>query len=747
MLPAILLVFVATFAAYWPAVGAGYVWNDPDYVTKPALRSLAGLGQIWFQVGATEQYYPVLHSVFWVEHRLWGDAASGYHIANILLHATSACLLALVLRRLSITGAWLAAFIFALHPVCVESVAWISEQKNTLSTVFYLMSALTYLRWRGGGMDTAEATARRRPYWLATAFFTLAILSKSMAATLPAALLVVLWWKRGRISWRGDVVPLLPWFVLAAAGGLFTGWVERKFIGAEGSDFSYSILERTLIAGRSVVFYLGKLVWPRDLIFIYPRWRIDSGVWWQHGFPLGVLAFTALLWSLRGRSRAPLAAWLLFVGSLFPILGFLNVYAFVFSFVADHWQYLASLGVFSAVAAGLTLAWGRVAGRSRAGAWTAAAVLLIPLGILTWAECRSYHDAELFYRTILARNPACWMAHNNLGMILENSSRRDEALVHFEEAVRLRPDYIEGNNNLGACLSRRGRVSEAIPHYRKAIRLFPRYVVAHTNLGAALAESGKLDEAIAEYNLAKGISPRDPEVRNNLAVDLLHAGRADEARTLLKELLQIQPDYVEGWFNLGVVSDALGNQSDSIRAYGEAIRLNPGHADARNNLGNVLLHEGRIEEAMAQYRKIIEIKPDYGNAYDNLGHALAKAGRTDEAMEQFRTAKRLNPNAASGFLDSGTLLAKQGKLDEALGDLEHATRLDPRNAEAHNNYGGVLYMAGRREEAGPQFREAIRLKPGYTDAHKNLGVLLEAQGRKAEARAEFEIVQRLQSPK
>jgi len=354
--------FGATIIAYFPALHGGFIWDDDGHVTKPALRSLHGLWRIWTELGATQQYYPVLHSAFWLEHRLWGDAPFGYHLLNVLLHATAACLFGLVVERLvpkpldrnasrssslGTSCSTFAAFLFALHPVCVESVAWISEQKNTLSTVFYLLSALAYLRF--------DQNRKPRTYLLALGLFLLALLSKSVTATLPAALLVIFWWRRGSLSWKRDVVPLLPWFAIGAAVGLLTAWVERTFIiGAQGYAFDLSFLERCLLAGRVIWFYLGKLLWPANLIFIYPRWQVSAAVPWQYLFPIAAIAATAALWLIRRRTRGPLAGWLFFVGSLFPALGFFNAYPFIFSYVADHFQYLASLGIIATVAGGIS---------------------------------------------------------------------------------------------------------------------------------------------------------------------------------------------------------------------------------------------------------------------------------------------------------------------------------------------------------------------------------------------------------
>ena len=260
-----LLLVVITVLAYQPVWHGGFIWDDDAHVTSPQLRSLDGLARIWIQLSATQQYYPLVHSAFWLEHRLWGNSPLGYHLVNILLHAFAALLLARLLQRLKIPGAWLAAAIFALHPVQVESVAWVSELKNTLSGTFYLGAALAYLRF--------DQSRRRGDHALALGLFLLGLMSKTVIATLPAALLVVCWWQRGRLSWRRDALPLVPFFVTGVAAGLFTAWVERHFGGAQGSEYDFSIVERFLIAGRAIWFYLGKLCWPVNLVFMYPRWR------------------------------------------------------------------------------------------------------------------------------------------------------------------------------------------------------------------------------------------------------------------------------------------------------------------------------------------------------------------------------------------------------------------------------------------------------------------------------------------
>src|SRR5664280_1991610 len=472
-------------ACYWPALRGGLVWDDEAHVTRPDLRSCAGLGRIWFDMRATQQYYPVLHSAFWIEHRLWGDATLGYHLVNVLWHAAACCLLAVVLRRLwepeqaasPGTGRaipagteWLAALIFAVHPVCVESVAWISEQKNTLSLVFYLLAALAYLDFDSG--------RRRGSYVLALAFFLLALGTKTVTATLPAAILVVLWWRNGTLSWRRDVRPLIPWFLMAVVAGLFTAWVERAFVGAEGARFDLSAGQRLLLAGRVIWFYLGKLVWPADLMFIYPRWDVPVAAAGWYGCLGGALAVTAALWLIRRRTRGPLAGWLFFTGSLFPGLGFFNVYPFLFSYVADHFQYLAGLGIIATVAAGVSVVLAGSPPRIRAGGRALCALLVVTLAILANRQSRMYRDGETLYRVTLARNPDCWMAHNNLASVLATFPGREaEAIAHYEQALRIKPEYAEIHYNLGIQLARLpGHESEALAQYREALRLKPEYV-------------------------------------------------------------------------------------------------------------------------------------------------------------------------------------------------------------------------------------------------------------------------------
>lgn len=558
------------FLTYGPAISAEFIWNDSDYVTAPHLRSLAGLGRIWFEVGATEQYYPLLHSSFWLQHRLWGDAPTGYHVLNILLHATAACFLVAVLRRLAIPGAWLAGFVFALHPVYVESVAWISEQKNTLSLVFYLAAALCYLRFDG--------ERRRSIYLVGTAMFVLALLSKSVTATLPASLLLVVWWQRGRIEWKRDVVPLLPWFVMGAAMGLFSAWVERTYIGAQGSEFNLSGLQRTLLAGRIAWFYVGKLFWPADLIFIYPRWTIDPTEIGQWLFTLGVVAALVVLWWIRGRWRAPLAAVLFFGGSLFPTLGFFNVYAFIYSYVADHWQYLPSMGLVVLSVAGLTR-W--LAAKPAWWQWGVRGSLLGTLAILSFHQSRMYADMRTFYATTIAKNPACWMAHNNLGNLLRDRGELDAAREQLEAALRVRPDLHKVHYNLGNVLWDLRRPVAATQSYARALEVKPDYADAHNHLGRALMQQGRRHEALPHLREALRLEPDYHDARNNLGAALRDTGQWEEAVVELQRVIRAQPQMAAAHLNLAFTFSLLGRNAEATEHYQIARRFNPAIPELR----------------------------------------------------------------------------------------------------------------------------------------------------------------------
>ncbi len=644
-----LILLGLTLLAYLPAIGAGYIWDDDDYITgNEALRTPGGLARIWTDLEATPQYYPLVHTTYWIEYRLWQLRPAGYHLVNILLHALAAALAWRVLRRIGIAAgvSWMAAAVFALHPVHVESVAWVTERKNTLSGVFYMASLLAYLRYLGWDSDGADARdqnarmlddgraprIRRILYGISLAMFTAALLSKTVTATLPAAILILIWNRRGRIS-AADVKSLLPFFLVGAGFGLMTAWFERSRIGATGPDWDFSFIERCLIASRALWFYAAKLLCPFGLTFIYPRWEIDAGQALQYVFPLLALALPTVLWSLRSRiGRGPLAAAIFFAATLGPALGFLNVYPMLFSFVADHFQYLASLGVIVALTC--------------SGAWAVRAVatkfeiqtnsanravgtsVLLALGILTFSQARTYHDADTLWRETLRRNPGAWMAHNNLGDLQFDQGRFEASAESFKEVIRLKPDYTRAHENLGVAYSKLGRSAEAYSAFGRAAQLEPTRAAIHNSLGIEAGRLGRLEDSVRHFRDGAKADPDLLAARENLGMALLGLGRIDQAEEVFADLRERAPDSAIAWQGLGRVHYRRGRFKDAEVSLREATRLDPNDPEHRNDLALTLLALGRRGEAVALLQAVLDEHPNHGSAIRNLQRAKQGAQAT-----------------------------------------------------------------------------------------------------------------------
>ena len=569
-----LILAVITILAYQPAWHGGLVWDDQANITTPELRSLDGLRRIWFVPRTTQQYYPLLYSSYWLQQRLWGDSPTSYHLVNLLLHIGCAVLVLKILRFLRIPGAELATIIFALHPVNVETVAWIAERKNTLSGLLGLAATLWYLKF--------DENRSRGSYALALGLFLLGLLSKTAIVTLPLVWLVIFWWKRGAFAWRRDVVPVAPFLFLSAAAGLMTSWVEHGNIAYRTRILDLTLVDRCLIAGRAFWFQLSKLLCPSDLMFVYPRWEINGAAWWQYLFPLAVLGLLGILWSLRRWSRAPLAGVLVYIFLLLPSLGFLNIYFFIYSFVADHWQYLACLGIITPCASGIVWFTGRLKSWQELLEPAITLVLAGVLFVLTWQQSRMYSDIETLYGTTIAHNPTCWMAQVNLGNILYKANRIPEAMDLFKQASQIKPAV--AHYSLGNALIDTGRTSEAIDQYEQALRIDRDYAEAHNNLGSAQFLTGRASEAMDHY----------------------------------KQALRIDPDYAKAHNNMGNALVQMGRASEAMDHYKQALRMTPGSADAHNNLGAALGQMGRISEAIEQLQTALRIDPNYIEARNNL---------------------------------------------------------------------------------------------------------------------------------
>lgn len=691
-----LLLLAATSLAYLPALNGEPLWDDNMHMTPPELRSMDGLVSIWTHTRETMQYFPLAHTVFWLEGKLWGDATLAYHLLSLLLHVLSALILVQVIRKLQLPGPWLAAAIFALHPIMVESVAWISELKNTLSGVFFLAAALTYLTYAENG--------NRRSYVSSLGLFVLGLLSKSTIATFPLAMLAVLWCKGGKLSYKRDIVPLLPFFLGGILFGLIALQVEQTHIGTREPEFALSLIERCLLAGRAIWFYLGKVFLPVNLMFSYPRWGLSAAVWWQYLFPAAALVTGGILWVRRKVWRVPAAVFFYFTAMLLPYLGFRSFYTFRYSFVADHYQYLAAIGPIVLAAGWVEMTLGSIGG-ARTQLQTAVSVmLLLTLGTLSWKQSRMYSDAETLYRTTITRNSDCWMAHNELGILLAKSRRTDEAFAHYQRALDLNPNFAEAHNNVGLLLSDMGRLNEALAHYQLAMRLDPSHAKLHNNVGTVLAKLGRTDEALAHYEKALELNPSQPEVN----------------------------------FNLGLLLSDMGRTSEALAHYQRALELNPHHIDAHNNVGKMLAKLGRTDEALVHYQKALEIDHNRGDVQFNLADLLSDMGRNDEALAHYMKALELNPNQPDPHYNLGLLLTQMGQTDEAMVHYRKALELNPNHAGAHGNLGILLAGSGQLDEALAHFRRALDIDPYAIRSLKNLAVVLAQKGQLTDANAVLE---------
>jgi protein O-mannosyl-transferase len=770
-----LLLVALVFIAYVPVYRAGFIWDDESHLTQnPCVIGPLGLKEIWTSTRAV--YYPLVLTSFWAIHKFAGLHPLPYHILNVSLHVASAVLLWGVLRQLRVPGAWLGAALWALHPVMVQSVAWITELKNTQSCLFYLLSILFFLKWEeqprpgSGGFETNSFSSSpssslsrigsiegeeenedermtriqrteapiyqrypRHPWFiLSLFFFILATLSKPSVVMLPAVLALCVWWRRGRIRWQ-DAAPLAPYVVISAIASAWTIWEQRFHAGAVGPDWEQTWPERLVIAGRAIWFYLGKLLWPHPLIFIYPRWEIHASDLTAYLPLAGAILGLVLLWFVRGKAgRAVFFAASYYVVSLFPVLGFFTVYFFRYSFVSDHFQYLASMGPLALAGAGIAILVGRFfetptesasdiddlesSGDSIAPRTfltpVLCSVLLVALGFLTWRQTIEYRDLTTLYTSTLAKNPGCWMAHYNLGIVLRDQGQTDQAVSHYRQAVALRPHYTEAHYNLARLLAEKREFKDAIAHYEAALTINPEDAEAHNNLGATLFEAGMVEDAIAHYTKAVAIRPDYAEASCNLATALLSKGDIDGAIARYLPCLESLPNQPDAQYNLASALLRRGRIDEAITHYEKALGLLPENPDAHVNLGSALLAKGRLQDAIAEYRSALRVAPKNTAAQSNLAWLLATS--PDASLRNGPEAVLLAEEASqrSGGTKPFILrilaaaYAEAGRFNEAKDTANKALQA----ADSQGNFGLskmlrtdiALYESGRANHREPQ---------------------------------------------
>ena len=741
------------FVSYLPAMlWGGFILDDRILTNAEPVQEVSGLWQIWFSpsaLGEEGHYWPLVYTTFWLEHKLWGYAPAGYHIVNVLLHLANTLLLWHLLRRLAVPGAWVVAAVFAVHPLHVESVAWIIERKDVLSGLFYLTALLAWMRF-------VERPNPRR-YACPLALYAAALLSKSIAITLPAALLIWHWWKQGRVT-STDLLRLVPFGVV---GLVITVGDLSFYQSVEPLSLGYSFIERTLIATRALWFYAGKLLWPSELAFTYPLWgiRVADPLAW--GYPIAAVALVVALWYFRQQlGRGPLAGALFFAVTLLPVLGFVDYGYMQFSFVADRFQYLAGIGILAIVIGMAAYGVGRLSDLWQKGALGVAVVALAVLGLLTWRQANLYRDHETLHRHIISLNPQARSAHLNLSMALYRQARYGEALEAARVAVEQRPDYSKAHANLGEILNALGRFEEAEAHLRRAIALNPQEKNAHFNLGNTLCEQGRYEEALeaarvaveqrpdfaeahttlgialttlghleeAEAHLRRAIvlNPRTQNVHLNLGMTLYYQGRFEEALDAARVAVEQHPDFALAHANLGLALNALGRSKEAGTHLRGALDLNP--VDSFQKLIELLTPQGRYEEAMDLIAQAAALAPDSMQAaklHFLMGETARENGQPEAAAEHYMNTLEMDLHHGVALHWLATLRAQQQRYGEMLELLQRLIALHPNDAATYSNMGIALVFLGRNDEALQRFDQALSLDPTLENVRANREALLE----------------------
>ncbi|HUB67501.1 MAG TPA: tetratricopeptide repeat protein [Candidatus Methylacidiphilales bacterium] len=688
-----MVLILAVFLTYTPVWWAGFNWDDDKLITaNPCIIGLHGYGlkEIWTSDAA--DICPLVLTVFWAEHALWDAAPVPYHLVNVFMHGACAILLWRVLRNLQIPGAWLGAALWALHPVEVESVAWITEMKNTQSGLFFLLSILFFVKWLrikdGGGWSGVGGGWY---YALVLLFATLAMASKSSTVILPVILCLCAWWVEGHWSWRNliRVTPLFPVSFAASVLALWTqrSWTQRSQVSFTDAEWVRSWPERLLAAGDAIWFYLGKLLWPHPLMAIYPRWEINAGQPISY-LPLAtVIAVLFVLWLKRESWLRPyFFVFAYFLAALLPALGLVDNYIFRYSLVFDHFQYLASMGPLALVGAGLVRLGDLFAAKARWLKCTISAGILLVGAVLSWQRAWIYQNEGTLWTDTLAKNPACWAGGNNLGRFLLQKGKVDQAIIRYQEALKINPNQAFAHHGLGVALDKKGQLNEAMAEYEKALDIDPNLTGARYDLGNVFLQKGQMDAAVIQY----------------------------------QRVLEIDPNFAKARYNLGNIFLQKGQLDKAITQYKKALEIDPTQANVRTNLGNVLLQKGNVDEAIAQLQKALQINPADADSHYDLANAFLAKGNVDEAIAQYQKAVEINPFDPDYHYNLGSIFAQRNQVDEAIEQFQKVLAISPGDADAHNALGGVFIQKGRVDEAVSQFQEALRLKPDDSDAQNDL---------------------------
>ena len=621
-------------AAYFPALFAGFVWDDRAFTAAAAVQEPAGIWRIWFSPSEIEgegHYWPLTYTTFWLEHRLWGFWAPGYHAVNMLLHFANALLVWHLLRRmnaLAVWPAWLVAALFAVHPVHVEAVAWVIGRKDLLATLFYLGAALAWLR----ALDTATI-APWRWHLLALALFAASLLCKSIGITLPVALLVQRWWAHGRLT-VADCWRVVPFFAVAIGFGVADLHYYKEII-----DVDYALIEQVLIAAQALWFYVGKLLWPTELMPIYPHWRVGAAEVAPWAYALGAIVLAAMLWLLRGRiGRGAFAGAAFFALTLAPTLGLVPFGYMQFAFVANRYQYLADIGALTVLVGAVMVAGGSLGKQVRWLVVGVASVLLIVLCTLTWQQAGIYKDEIVFFERVVADNPSARDAHFNLGSALFDAGQQEAGLAAVRTSLALRPESMKAQYGAGLMLYQLGQLEEALAHMQRALAMNANNHVVQYGTGLVLAAMGRSDQAQQHYRRSLQINPRHRPAHLRLAELLAGAGQAAAAEEHARQALTMQPGAPDALLILAGIEFNQQRYRASLDLYRSVTDRRPGSARAWSGAGAALYHLGKPDEALQHIDRALALNPSLAEARNNRA-AIAAVARGPGASAPTPSAK------------------------------------------------------------------------------------------------------------
>ena len=734
-----------TALSYFPATQAGFVWDDVIITTLPAVRDWGGLWQLWFNPGdaylhngvGEGHYWPLTYSSFWLEHKLWGFSPVGYHVVNLLLHFVNTLLLWRLLAHLEAPAPWLVAALFAVHPVHVESVVWIIGRKDLLSSLFYFMAIMAWLRF--------VETGRAGRYVLSLALFVAALLCKSSVVTLPAALLALHWWKQGRLEAR-TLLQLGPFFAI----GLMMTIADLSFYqGREQLALGYSMIERVQIAAAALWFYAGKLLWPTGLAVIYPHWEVGATDLQAWAYVIGVVTVVALCWGLRQRlGRGALAGIAYFIITLGPVLGFIDYGYMQFSFVADRYQYLAGIGLMAlVVGAGVATAkrLDLLASRTQTVIAIAALPPLLLLGALTWKQSGIYRDELTFFSHISTLNPDAHRVYLNLAAALNGQGRAQEALTAARTAVQKEPGAADTQITLGLALLKLERYDEAERHLTRALDINPRSVNAMQNMADLLRRQGRYEAALEMFQETLALNPDSALLHAGMGYCLFRLGRYEETIVSIKQAFAMQPELAQTHRDLYLLLEWALHETSQTGAVDRHLAGRPGqitlNADDYVLLADSFRLQQDYERALAAYRRALEMEPEHGTGHAGMGDTLYRLQRYQEAAEVMQRALELQPDQLSApalhYLSAESLRAL-GRPQQAQAHYEQALQLNPQMDAAANRLAELLVAQKRYPRALELYKALADSNPDDASAHSNAGVVLFMLDRTTEALSAFE---------